>query len=788
MGKPTKNDQFLTEVFPAELREIHRRRKALGVGGLNGLKEELELVCGEEDKLREAEEELQKCEEKNFLARWLYRLFRIQENAKAEEHAGDLQENAEENPRAAEKKPQIRQEKNFLGQCLLKLPAIRQFVKPEEKVRECRKEFEEKHESLAAEAEPSTQHGLIGLAFSGGGIRSATFNLGVLQALNEHRILKQVDYLSTVSGGGYIGSCLSSMLNAPLDKPSYENEFPFRHELGKEEPMAFKHLRSHSNYLTPCGFFNWLQIPARLLLGILINVIVILPFLVLAMCLTDCFYGDKLRNAVYFTFNEQSLQALKENGLTNEKTLAKLESFKNREFKEAEIRTLFQDEEELALILRYAGRKSKIKTFYSYNTEIILIAVSYIFLFLSAAPLRKWMESRRERRESLNCQHSEGWIRKLLKKSSKLPPLYTILFVTIGCTILIQSVPTALLYFKLNGWDHVTMSLVTAISSLISYISASRAAKYISQLHGKITLWVTGLLGPAIVLLLYFSLCYWCIFSIPDDYRVNTWIWLLLGFGVWILMELFMDVNVTSLHRFYRDRLSKVYLIDKNIQPKGRLKLQDLNARHAIAPYHLINAALNVQGSKRPELRGRKADFFIFSKHFSGSESTGYHVTKELEETDPGLNLGTAMAISGAAAAPNMGATTIKPLVFLMALFNIRLGYWLPNPSYVKDKSFQKHFIRRVGPIYLLWELFSKLNEKSWYINLSDGGHIENLGIYELLRRRCKFIIACDAEADPDLKFSGLATLIRYARVDMGIDIEIDLDGLRKQANGLSRV
>ncbi|NIR65451.1 MAG: hypothetical protein GWN61_14525, partial [candidate division Zixibacteria bacterium] len=78
-----------------------------------------------------------------------------------------------------------------------------------------------------------------------------------------------------------------------------------------------------------------------------------------------------------------------------------------------------------------------------------------------------------------------------------------------------------------------------------------------------------------------------------------------------------------------------------------------------------------------------------------------------------------------------------------------------------------------------LKELFSKIDENSSYVNVSDGGHIENLAIYELLRRRCKFIIVGDAEADPDLSFGGLAKLIRYARINMGIDIEIELDDVR---------
>ena len=259
---------------------------------------------------------------------------------------------------------------------------------------------------------------------------------------------------------------------------------------------------------------------------------------------------------------------------------------------------------------------------------------------------------------------------------------------------------------------------------------------------------------------------------------------------------LFVDVNLTSIHSFYRDRLSKAYLFQTNqdgeIQSNDDQKLSGLNRKGTVAPYHLVNVALNLQGSSDPDLRGRNADFFVFSKCFTGSERMGYCDTAQMERHHQHLNLGTAMAISGAAAAPNMGVTTIKPLMFIMTLLNIRLGYWLPNPSLFEKSSwrgrmYRKVFLRGAGAGYLWKEALGAVDEKGGFVNVSDGGHLENLGVYELLRRHCKLIIAVDGEADPDLSFGSLVRLIRYARIDMGIEIEIDLTKLRLGKDNLSR-
>ncbi|MEO5332025.1 MAG: hypothetical protein H7839_08380 [Magnetococcus sp. YQC-5] len=176
-----------------------------------------------------------------------------------------------------------------------------------------------------------------------------------------------------------------------------------------------------------------------------------------------------------------------------------------------------------------------------------------------------------------------------------------------------------------------------------------------------------------------------------------------------------------------------------------------------------------------------------------------------MQTADPWLNLGTAMAISGAAFSPNMGTFTLKPLTALMTFFNIRLGYWLPNPLAFQSKirfsremlvkpltcwqeyDFQKAVDGDCHPPrkYLFKEAFSNMSaDRDAFVNVSDGGHIENLAIYPLLQRRCRLIVALDGEADKDRHFEGLATTIRLARINLNVHIEMNHDEMEAIRTG----
>jgi hypothetical protein len=119
-------------------------------------------------------------------------------------------------------------------------------------------------------------------------------------------------------------------------------------------------------------------------------------------------------------------------------------------------------------------------------------------------------------------------------------------------------------------------------------------------------------------------------------------------------------------------------------------------------------------------------------------------------------------------------------------LLNIRLGYWLRNPRDLGNKhglarKLREFFNRFFGKFYLLLEMFNLLDEHKKFIYLSDGGHIENLGIYQLLKRGCRLIVAVDAEADPAISCASLLKLERYARIDLGVRIIVPWEEIRER-------
>lgn len=276
------------------------------------------------------------------------------------------------------------------------------------------------------------------------------------------------------------------------------------------------------------------------------------------------------------------------------------------------------------------------------------------------------------------------------------------------------------------------------------------------------------------------------------------------------------DINLFAYHQFYRNRLVRCFLgATKYARSNDRPQLQrhpneftDLDPDddprlHDLArpladgklqhPYHLVNTALNLANPKELGWQHRKAASFTFSPLFAGyelryasSRRGGYrnmeYYGSEVGRPLSGMKLGVPLTISGAAASPNQGYHTSAGLAFLMTVFNVRLGRWCGNTA-IEDAW------RCPGPLfsnhYLFRELLADTDESSKFLYLSDGGHFENLGIYELVRRRCAVIVACDAGADPQFDFEDLGNAIRKCETDLDVEIAIDVKALRPaQKNG----
>ena len=256
-----------------------------------------------------------------------------------------------------------------------------------------------------------------------------------------------------------------------------------------------------------------------------------------------------------------------------------------------------------------------------------------------------------------------------------------------------------------------------------------------------------------------------------------------------IIGNLFINVNTFSLHGMYRMRLTRAYLgasnfvrhadAFTNFDPADNLYESSMPCTPD-APLHVINTALNVVATKNLAWQQRKAESFTFSPVSCGSWRLGY-VPTTVYGGSRGLRLGTAMAISGAALNPNMGYNSSPLVMLLMTFFNTRLGWWLPNPIWpalqgwdLKGRRTEK-FLHRNGPtlalVPLLDEALGRTDDSYEWIELSDGGHFENLGLYEMVLRRCRSIVVVDGDADSDLQFEDLGNAIRKIEIDLGIPI-----------------
>ena len=498
----------------------------------------------------------------------------------------------------------------------------------------------ETREGLAEMAEPELvdkpPFDTFGLALSGGGIRSATFNLGFLKALNEKGILKYADYLSTVSGGGYIGSFVQNRLRETHD---YDTLF---------EQEEIEHLKAHGDYLRPGKGIRKVFESFSFYLNTLIQIVLHSLWYIL-------FFAFILFSFIYIG---ESLPGVP-----------------------------------------------------SYISEALFGAFALAMLWYYFF-------------------HALRHLSRRLWSAGTLFYINSVLVILIGAA----------------AYSHMEMETVFG-----QYLGAERSIFYL--------------------LLFAFAMLFTGFFANP---------------------------NILSIHRLYRFRLKNAFLRGSNRKLHELVEENREGKKWTFAPYPLINTTLNVQDDK--DMPGMKScDYFLLSPMYCGYKSSkkeykGYYTPTDRTEYRR-MTLATALTISGAAVNPSMGYKSNRVLAFFMTLLNLRLGYWALNPRLFNPESYPErsgargyfsslmrgisswsakkyHYALTLWPYYNIAELFGTLHSRRIRVNLSDGGNIENLAVFELLRRKCRLVIASDAGADPDYAFSDLKNLLIRARNELEISIE----------------
>jgi hypothetical protein len=231
----------------------------------------------------------------------------------------------------------------------------------------------------------------------------------------------------------------------------------------------------------------------------------------------------------------------------------------------------------------------------------------------------------------------------------------------------------------------------------------------------------------------------------------------------------------------YRRRLREGWILTEKPRENGLGKMvlgsdkdsPSTKALTAVAPLQLWNMALNAT-NPGPQLgvalRGRTCDLYTVSRVGAESRLLGY-AEKQAMAVDA------AMAISAAACAPTTDEDTSSWVLRIASLAGANLGRWVDHTSGASHApSWTDRLLSLLGK--------SEASEGSAF--LSDGGHIENLGLYQLLRRRCACILAIDGEEDPKMTFSSLMKLQHLVRVEQGITLDIDVTDLATDQHGKS--
>lgn len=755
---------------------------------------------------------------------------------------------------------------------------------------------------------------LCALALSGGGIRSATFNLGLLQGLARHGFISKIDYLSTVSGGGYIGSWLATWIKreGSVAKVAERLNPNLSADPMGEEVRPIRWLRMFSNHFAPdksiMSVDSW-TIGATWLRNTLLNQLVIFLLLMAVLFLLRVLFdlwrlGDfwlatavpfwsylvsclLLAGVAYFAgismqwYNRESFTRLplsaNSEGLTQKLQYLTYSGafivsatlyFHYRQGFYGKLAALLPAGVVLAgvltLIAAY-GRYDKCITAFGIsqrraNAMIVYTAIlSAMVGCLSLMGVWKVMEL------AASATYTDAGGRVIIYGPALCFTVgLPLVLMAFGITVVARM---ALLgkYFpdeRREWWGRMGAAinrfgfawlLVAAscfllrdviqqfldgwkapatVGGWMALIGGAVRAAFSAKTSGKDEKggWQTAAMGVLSKAGPYLFILGLLIFlpalidpllkrtplirELPVADIVKSLLFAVVLFVLGRALSARLGVNEFSMHHFYRNRLVRAYLgatrrkaaREKTANPYTHFdKLDDAklakfqNNQGYFGPFPLLNTALNASQSSDTSRQDRKAESFVFTPLYCGFDFSkvrsslntlnktydyGFRPTKKFAYgNDNGPAIGTAMAISGAAVNPNQGYHSAAGTAFLLTVFNVQMGWWIGNPR--KNKWAQSD--PDTGLSYLVSNLTGNTSTKSEFVNLSDGGHFDNMGLYELVRRRCSLIILGDAEQDENFTCEGLANAIRRCRIDFGAEISINIENIVNRKEGHSR-
>ncbi len=662
----------------------------------------------------------------------------------------------------------------------------------------------------------------VGVALSGGGIRSATFCLGIFQALARQKLVRRIDYLSTVSGGGYFGSFLGAAFSRDDATPEKVEA-----ELANNHSWSVNWLRENGRFLSPNGAGDTWQAAAVALRNWTTLHVVLLTFGFLMLGLAALFRAD-----------------LSNWSPTSSEWIA-LERF----FWRRRMGDFWPSPWFILPAISFA---------------LLMVPSGTVYWLTQATPLMSLLRRLRgvfqRRFRAMTDNEFIGRSQGFLSRSFMVGLITTVVLFLFA---LVDSLGQSAYLLWSHDFSFPGLWAMLTSGGALLFGFGSKIAVYLERLPGKFRFSVplsavALLLATTWLLLIVFALSViscgfgweWLNASNDDKFHPMTGVWelfliVIIAFTAsWIFSRGFGFVNLSSMQQIYTARLSRAYLGASNphrrrhknfdmtdLLPGDDITLDDYAPHRRGGPLHFINVTVNetVSGKTQIERRDRKglgmavgpcglsvghdshalwaaerADTpprprlqALWDSHRRAITPVdcGTKRFHALCENLPGSNkspiqhvealaLGRWVAVSGAAFTTGTGATTSFGLSFLLGLANVRLGYWWDSgidpasrittaPNFLEIAS---RLVSRFLPVQtcLMNECFARFhgpNRRHWY--LSDGGHFENTGCYELVRRRVPLIICVDAGQDADYQFADFANLVRKARTDFRAELQV---------------